>query len=342
VGGDIGTGADASLGTYSIGFFMILFIHGEDGFLVNRRRLALQKAFMQKYPDADIFTFDFEDQGTLEDVQRALSACEGGLFSARKMVIFFHPFELDETSEKFLLAFLDNFARKEAKEIMLLFVHPEKIKKTHKLARFLEKHNDKEEVFEKLQEKNATAFIKRELELIDDKANFSPSALRMFSESLGNDTARIITELEKLAVFKPEGVFEEDDVLLLTGIAADKNIFSALDALSRDDKKCALLLLRREADSLENTLKTLAMCAWQTRRLLIVREAFDRGIQGVQAIATQTKLPSFVVQKMFGAIKNFPLSRIKRGLSMLSDFDTELKRGGMDPSVALDLFVWKF
>lgn len=321
---------------------MILFIHGEDGFLVNRRRLALQKAFAQKYAQADIFTFDFEDNGTVEDVQRALSVCEGGLFATQKMVIFLHPFELEEAAEKPLLNFLDAFARKETKEITLLFVCPEKIKKTHKLARFLEKHADKIEVFEKLQEKNVAAFIKRKLALIDDKAGFSPQALRLFSESLGTDTARIISELEKLAAFKPESTFEIDDVSLLVNANVKKNVFEALDALSRDDKKRALLLLRREASGKEGAHPILAMCAWQARRMIIVCEAFDKGIQNVSGIAGETKLPPFVVQKMFSAIKNFPLARIKHGLAMLSDFDTELKRGGMDPSVALDLFVWKF
>jgi DNA polymerase III delta subunit len=321
---------------------MILFIHGEDGFLVNRRRLALQKAFAQKYPSADIFTFDFEDQGTIEDVQRALSVCEEGLFATQKMVIFLHPLELGEAAEKLLLNFLDTFARKDTKEITLLFVCPEKIKKTHKLARFLEKHADKEEVFEKLQEKDITTFIKRELSLIDAQASFTPLALRLFSESLGTDTARITTELEKLAAFKPEGVFETDDVALLVNADVKKNVFEALDTLSRDDKKRALILLRREASGKEGAHPILAMCAWQVRRMIIVREVFDKGIQNVSDIARETKLPPFVAQKMLGAIKNFPLSRIKRGLTMLSDLDIDLKQGKMDPFVALDLFVWRF
>lgn len=320
---------------------MFLFIHGEDGFLVNRRKLALQKAFAQKYSGADIFTFDFEDQGTVEDVRRALLACEEGLFAARKMVIFLHPFELSETAEKFLLAFLNNFTKKISTAVTLMFVHPEKIKKTHSLARFLAKHSDKEEVLEKLQEKNTAVFIQRELASIDARASFSPSAMRLFSDSLGTDTARIVSELGKLAVFKPGSRFEVDDVALLVSAMAERAIFPALDALVYGEKERALLLLRREALGSEGVYPVLAMCAWQVRRLLLVREAFDHGIQGTSAIAAQTKLPPFVVQKMLGAVKNFSLVRIKRGLTMLSDFDTVLKRGGMDPSVALDLFVWK-
>lgn len=321
---------------------MLLFIHGEDRFLVNKRRLELQKAFAQKYSDADIFTFDFEDQGTIEDTRRALSACEDGLFAARKMVIFTHPFELSETAAKFLLDFLEGFAHRTTAKTTLLFVHHEKIKKNHKLTHFLEKYADKTETFDKLQEKNAVVFINRELALIDNKSSFSREALRLFSELLGTDTARIVMELEKLAAFKPGSVFETSDVFLLVSTSVEKNIFEALDALVCDNKKRALSLLRREVSGEKGEYPVLAMCAWQVRRLLLVREMFDRGIRSASDIAAQTKLPLFVVRKILGAIKNFPFARIKRGLAMLSDFDIELKRGGMDPRVVLDLFVWKF
>jgi DNA polymerase III delta subunit len=100
--------------------------------------------------------------------------------------------------------------------------------------------------------------------------------------------------------------------------------------------------LRREAAGAGGPHSILAMCAWQARRLLLVREALDKGRERAADIAAETKLPPFAVQKMLGTINNFPLARIKKGLGMLSDFDTEFKRGGMDPSVALDLFIWKF
>ncbi len=340
MGRSIGTGPGFEVGADEL--VMIIFLHGEEGFLVNRRRLELQKTFARKYPGADVFIFDFEDQGTIENVRRALAACDAGLFAEQKMVIFLHPFELSETAQETLLNFLQNFADKNAEEVTLLLVHPDKIKKTHTLSRFLEKHSDKTETFPKLQPKDGTSFILRELNAIDAKAKFSSSALRIFSEFIGTDTARIVTELEKLAAFKPGGVFEVGDVSLLIANAAEKNIFSALDALVSGDKKRALLLLRRFAEGEQGAYSVLAMCAWQVRRLLLVREAFDQGARNASNIAAQTKLQSFVVQRMLSAVKNFPLSRIRRGLAMLSDLDTELKRGGMDPLVALDLFVWKF
>lgn len=320
---------------------MILFIHGEDAFRVNERRGALQKAFVAKYPGAEVFVFDFEDQGAPDDVRRALGACEGGLFATRKMVVFLHPFDLGEPGGKLLLDFLGDFVKKAETDVTLLFVSPGKTKKTHPLARFFAKHA-KEEVFEKLEAKNIADHIRRELALIDAAAGFSREALAAFIASLGTDTARIRTELEKLASFKPGGAFEAEDVLLLVGTAPEHAIFEALDALSRGNRQRATLLFHREASGPEGAHPILSMCAWQMRRLLLVRDAFDRGMRRAQDIAAQTKLPPFAVQKMLGTINNFPLARIKRGLAMLSDFDTELKTGGMDPHVALNLFVWKF
>lgn len=321
---------------------MIFFLHGGDAFRVNERRGVFQKTFAKKYPQAEFLIFDFEDQGTIEDVRRALGACEEGLFATQKMVVFLHPFELREASEQLLLVFLEKFTEKPETEITLLFVNPGKIKKTHPLTRFLAGHADKEEMFEKPAEKDVAAYIRRELSLIDAEASFSHEALRVFASSLGTDTARIRSELTKLSTFKPSGVFEVSDVALLVGTAPENAIFEALDALGRGDKNRALFLFHREASGTEGAYPILAMCAWQARRLLLVRAAFDRGIRRVQDIALETKLPPFSVQKMIGTIDHFPLARIKKGLSMLSDFDTEFKRGGMDPYVALDLFIWKF
>ncbi|MDO8565780.1 MAG: DNA polymerase III subunit delta [Candidatus Moranbacteria bacterium] len=321
---------------------MIFFLHGEDGFRVNERRSVFQKTFAKKHPQAEFFIFDFEDQGTPDDVKRSLAACEEGLFTTKKMVTFLHPFVLGETQEKLLLNFLECFVKKTNAGVALLFINPGKIKKTHPLTQFLVKHADKVEMIEKLETKNIDSYIKRELAAIDEKASFSREALQVFISSLGTATERIRTELEKLVTFKPGGVFETEDVRLLVGSSPESIIFEALDALGRGDKKRALLLFHREVSGVGGAYPLLSMCAWQARRLLRVREIFDRGVRRAGDIASETKLPPFVVQKMLGTINNFPLSRIKRGLSLLSEFDTQLKTGGMDPLVALDLFIWKF
>lgn len=321
---------------------MILFVHGEDAFLVGRRKRALVSAFVKKYQNAEIFTFDFEDQGTTQDVKRALDACEGGLFANEKMVVFLHPFSLGEAGEKLLVQFLKERAAGLPERTILLFVESGKIKKTHPVMKVLLAKMDKEEIYDILDERALRNLIIKELALLNERVSFEASALPLFLTLTEGDTARMMSELEKLAMFKNEGVITGEDIETLCALPGENNIWNALDTLGRGDRKQATLLFRREAEKGEGVYPVLAMCAWQVRRLLLIREAFDRGIRRPSDIASATKLPPFTVQKAMAGIETLPLSRLKHGLVLLSDIDTALKQGKADPEVSLDLFVWKF
>lgn len=324
---------------------MIILLHGEDDFLLHRRRMALQKSFAKKYTHADIFTFDFEDQNASEYVRRAFSTCDGGLFSSEKMVIFLHPYALHDTEQEALIEFLKTHEKNMEEQTILVFVQPGKIKKTDPLTKAFLKVVDKEEAFLKLDEKNIAVlmkFVEKELAVLDSGVTFSREALRMFVNIVGSDTARVVSELTKLVAYKGSGTIEVSDVTLLIEGGRESAIFEALDTLSRGDKNRALILLNQETEGADGVYPVLSMCAWHLRRLLLVREAYDNGMRQAGEIASVTKLAPFVVQKALLAINTVPNARLKNGLAMLSDFDTKLKTGGMDPSVALNLFVWKF
>lgn len=321
---------------------MLIFLHGEDDFLVGRRKRALVQAFVKKYAAAEVFTFDFEDQGRPEDVKRALDACEGGLFAAEKMVVFLHPFVLGEAAEKLLATFLKEHAAQLLERTILLFVHVGKIKKTHPIAKLLLAKMDKEEVYDAIDGRALQNFIEKELKFFNDQVTFEPQALQMFLALTGGDMARMLSEMEKLATFKNAGVINKEDIEQLLSVPEENLIFNALDALGRGDHKSAILLFRKEADKSEGVYPVLSMCAWQVRRLLLVRDACDRGIRRPADIVAATKLPPFTVQKAVAVIDRFPLPRLKKGLALLSDIDTALKQGKADPETSLDLFVWKF
>jgi DNA polymerase-3 subunit delta len=324
---------------------MILFLHGEDDFSVNRRRRDLQQAFKEKYSESEVSVFDFEDQSGPEDLRRAFGACEGGLFASHKMVVFLHPSALEGPAEDMLKTFLKEQVKKED-DTVLLFVEPRKIKKTHPIISFLIKHAGKEEAFPKPDAKDQSTLAKlveKELSVIASGMKFSREALRMFISIVGTDRARVASEIEKLVAYKGgEGMIEAEDIALLLEGSKESAIFDALDALGRGDRQRALILLDRETEGGDGAYQVLAMCAWQVRRMLMVREAYDQGMRHARDIALTTKLAPFVVQKALGTIDGFPLARLKAGLALLSDSDTKLKTGGMDPQVALSLFIWKF
>lgn len=321
---------------------MIIFLHGEDEFLVGRRKRMLMRAFVKKYTTAEVFVFDFEDQGTPQDVRRALDACEGGLFAAEKMVVFLHPFVLGETSEKLMAKFLEEQIVTLPEKTILLLVHTGKIKKTHALTKLLLAKMDKEEVYDTLSGRAIENLVTKELALFNGQVQFDAQALQLFLTFTNGNTARQMSELEKLATFKGEGVITEGDVRELLEAPNESLIFNALDALGRGDRKQALLLFRQETKKSDGVFPVLSMCAWQVRRLLLVRDAWDHGIRRASDITAATKLPPFTVQKALATIEHFPLPRLKQGLALLSDIDTNLKQGKADPEVSLDLFVWKF
>ncbi len=324
---------------------MILFLHGDDDFSVSRRRRDLQKAFTEKYPQSEVSVFDFEDQSGLEDLRRAFGACEEGLFAMHKMVVFLHPCVLKDKAEDTLKTFLKEQAKKKS-DTVLLFVEPGKIKKTHPIASFLLKYAGKEEVFPKSDAKDQSLLTKaaeRELASVASKMTFSREALHMFVSIVGTDRARMASESEKLAAYKGgSGTVEIEDVILLVEGSKERVIFTALDALARGDRRQALILLNREAEGTEGAYPVLSMCAWHVRRMLAVREAYDRGLRRPADVASAAKLPPFVVQKALQAIGQFPSSRLIQGLALLADLDTDSKRGLLDPLVALNFFVWKF
>lgn len=321
---------------------MILFLHGEDDFLVGRRKRALVSAFVKKYQNAEVFTFDFEDQGMTQDVVRALASCEGGLFANEKIVVFLHPFSLGEAGEKLLVQFLKEQAAEVPERTILLFVQSGKIKKTHPVTKALLSKMDKEEVYDVLDERALRTLVTKELSLLNENVSFDGSALSLFLTFTEGNTARMVTELEKLATFKGEGVITVEDIETLCVLPGENNIWNALDTLGRGDRKQATLLFRREMEKEEGVYPVLAMCAWQVRRLLLIREAFDRGIRRPSDIASATKLPPFTVQKAMATIEALSLPRLKHGLALLSNIDTALKQGKADPEASLDLFVWKF
>lgn len=321
---------------------MLIFLHGEDDFLVGRRKRALVQAFMKKYAGAEVFTFDFEDQGTPLDVKRALDVCEGGLFASEKMVIFLHPFVLGDAAEKLLTGFLKEHVMALPEHTILLFVHVGKIRKTQPLTKLLLGKMDKEEVYGALEGKTLRTLMTKELARCNENVTIQPDALELFLVMTGNNTARQMTELEKLTTYKGEGVITIEDIKTHLGAPEESTIWNALDALGRSDRKQALLLFWAEAEKGDGVYSVLSMCAWQVRRLLLIREAYDRGVRRPADIAVATKLPPFTVQKAMATIEHLSLARLKNGLAFLSDIDTALKQGKADPEASLDIFVWRF
>ncbi len=331
---------------------MIIFLHGEDLFLVSRRKRALQEAFLQKNPGDEMFVFDFEDDRSPENIHRALSACEGGLFAEKKMIVFLHALMFEDAGSDALVELLKSETLTNSPENIYLFVEPGKIKKTGSVTKVLLKKADQVEEIESFliakgskkvaDFRKLEVFARKELALLGGETSFGHGVLERLVQIVGADTARLVSEIAKLVSYKPKGQIEVEDISLLVGRVENEDIFRALDALVVGRKDEALRLFRSGMTTSDDVYGDLGMCAWQVRRLLVIREAYDSGLRQASDIARATALPPFMVEKALRSLREFPLERLKKGLMLLSDLDKEMKQGATSPELALDMFIWKF
>lgn len=318
---------------------MKLLLYGNDPFLVHRRRRVLQDAFLKKYTEGETHLFDFEDQGAEASVREAFALAEQDLFSAPKMIVFLHPASLKDAPAK---AFLELLEEKGQGDAMLLFVQPGNFRKNDKTIAAIRRSVEKEELLDTPAGPKLDAWVRKELARIDPQASIGNEALQDLIRATKGELPRLSSEAEKLALFAEAREITALDVETLVEFSKEDVIFQALDALSRGDRAQALLLFRAQETASDIARQLLSMCAWQVRRLILVRECFDRGQRASSDVAAYAGLRPFAAEKALRIIHTFPEARLRRGLSFLSDLDTCLKLGTTDPGVALNLFVWKF
>ncbi len=323
---------------------MLYFLYGEDEVRIGDRRRELLGGFRKKYPNGEIQIFDFEDSGTPEAIRSACSACDQGLFSVPKLIVWLHPFSLKE-GEDALKKFLTRFVKEPPADISLLVISPEKIKKTHPIAALLLKKSDRVEGIEPLEGAQLERYVISLLKTFDTELSISRTAMGILLKAIGNDTLRLKQEIARLAAYRGTGTIMNEDIRLFLRPSSETTVFQALDAMSRGERQRALLLFTEEQageSKHEAVYGLLSMCAWQLRRLIQMREVFDRGIRDSAGIARETKLAPFAVQNALRSLGSLPLSRLTNGLILLADMDAAMKIGELDPGVALDTFVWKF
>lgn len=323
---------------------MLYFLYGEDDVRIGGRRRELIDGFRKKYPMGEVQIFDFEDTGTPEAVRLACSACDQGLFSQSKLVLWLHPFALKE-GEDALKTFLTRFVKEDTEGISLLVIAPGKLKKTHPVAAFLLKKAHRAEALEPLSGAALERYALSVLAGIDPRLSIGRPALALILKSVGADSFRLKQELSKLAAYRGTGMITSEDVALFIRSDRETTVFQALDALSQGfpERALAIFALEERDDAAGDAVYgLLSMCAWQIRRLIEIRDAYDRGICESSHIARATKLPPFAVQNALRSIGALPLSRLVAGLTLLADMDARMKQGEIDPMVALDTFVWKF
>lgn len=327
---------------------MLIFFSGPDRFRTQEQAEKVKAAYRAKNPEGSgFFLFDFTDAADLGVVSGGLFQAlqETGLFSPKKFIIVRDAFNAADSAQEEIARRLEANPDILSPSAPLVVMFWEgalpRNRKTNALLGFLEKHARMRESFDTLAGPALRRWALARLASIDGQSRLAPAALELLLEQTEGDTGRLDQELRKLAAYRPGGEITAEDIDLFFPVSRTKeNVFSALSSLVRGDKRTALLLLERQLDKGENPLGMLGLCAWQLRQLLKITEAYHaEGLRDATGIVRATGVTPLQASQVLRVIGTLPIDRVKNMFAILERLDRDAKTGGLDPTLALTLFV---
>lgn len=173
-------------------------------------------------------------------------------------------------------------------------------------------------------------------------SEITPDGARALAEGLvreGNVDLRLAaTEIDKLQAWADGQPIDAEAVALLVTPVSLETVFKLGDALSEGDGATALTLLHRHLEEGEHPLRMLALVARQVRLLYLTRALLDAGVPR-QGLPARLPVPGFVAGKLASQAAHFKTATLQRALERVLEIEVAAKTGGMDASIALDVFV---
>ena len=169
--------------------------------------------------------------------------------------------------------------------------------------------------------------------------SISPSAIRSITDLVGNDLWTLAQELEKLALYCSGREIQENDVGEMVSQVREANIFVAVDAMIDGRPGVALRLLHQLKEDGKEAPQIIGMVERQLRLLALARDAIDRGLPQSEMKGRLGTSSDFVVRKTSEQARRHSMPEIIWRYNRLLETDLAIKRGRMEPDLALELLV---
>jgi len=170
-------------------------------------------------------------------------------------------------------------------------------------------------------------------------ASISPSANQSITDLVGNDLWTLDQELEKLALYCSGREIQENDVGEMVSQVREANIFVAVDAMIDGRPGVALRLLHQLKEDGKEAPQIIGMVERQLRLLALARDAIDRGLPQSEMKGRLGTSSDFVVRKTSEQARRHSMPEIIWRYNRLLETDLAIKRGRMEPDLALELLV---
>jgi len=308
---------------------MILFLYGADSYRSKKRLEEIIQRYKEIHSSGLNLLFYDTTIKSFEEFWAEFQLTS--MFNEKKLFVLKNLFNNNEFQENIIIKSKDLFS---SKNIIVVYEDKE-VDEKKEIFKVLRK-NARCEKFNLL----SNIEVKRWLiqELLRQKIVMESGAQTLLLNFVGNDLWRMSNEIEKLKTYKGGKCITREDVISLVGVGFESNIFKTIELLASRNKKDALFLIHKHLEKGENPLYLLSMIAFQFRNLLAVKELLEQNFSYLD-IQKKVYLAPFVVRKLFFLSRYFSLLQLKSIYQKIFQIETEIKKGKIEPELALHLLV---
>ncbi len=164
-------------------------------------------------------------------------------------------------------------------------------------------------------------------------------SLRLFLERVGEDLAILEEEAEKLKLYRlEEKAISKEDILSLTSVSIDTDIFRFIDHIIQKDKEKALLMYQEMIKEGEEPIKMIALLASKFRLMYQASELTRQGYSQAD-ISSLLGVHIYPVKLAIQAGFKYQSSLLLSYMKKLSELDIKIKTGKIDAVLGLELLL---
>lgn len=174
--------------------------------------------------------------------------------------------------------------------------------------------------------------------IIKAGGTFSPTAISLLSELVGNDLWTMSNEVDKLVSFTAGRRIEEADVRALVSSAQETSVFALVDAVMAARGDVAQQLLRQQLMDGAAPAQLMVMLARQLQLTVRVKDLRNQG-KTESEMQVLMKVHPYVITKTMQLVNRYSMARLKDIYEKLLETDLAIKTGKLEPELALNVVV---
>ncbi len=307
---------------------MNYLLYGEESYLIEKE---IEKIVAkQGLEEINLIRYDY----TIDSLSKILEDCETvSFFSDKKGVIVDNAvlFNRGKGTEEDTNKLLPYLKSPNPSTILIFLNHNASVDNTKKITKAMKEIGVLKEL------SNSNPFS--EIEEMFDGYKIEKSSIRLFQERVGDDLTILKEEANKLRLFKiEEKEITKEDILSLTTVTIDTDIFKFIDYIIGREKGKALAMYEEMIKEGEEPIKIIALLASKFRLMYQSTELTRLGYSQ-QDISSTLGVHIYPVKLAIQSGLKYKTSLLLRYMKQLSELDIQIKTGKIEPILGLELLL---